>query len=326
MIDKRQPLLVMNDVTLQYSEKLRDFSIKKKARFMKAVDGLNLIIYKGESLGMVGESGCGKSSIGKMIVRIAEPTSGRITYSGQDIFAPEYRKSEHYHKQVQIIFQDPYSSLDPRFTIGKTIMEPMKIWNIGTPEERRAKALKFLDVVGLKEEHFERYPFEFSGGQRQRIGIARALILNPELVVCDEPVSALDVSIQAQILNLLEELQQQFNLTYLFISHNLAVVKHFCNRIAVMYMGQLVELADNEDIFVNPKHPYTKTLLSAVPEPDPTVRREVIPIIGELPSPFNMPLGCKFQTRCSFAKDICRKKEPTYYAENPKHIVKCHFR
>lgn len=323
---RKQELLSLNGVTLQYSEKLRDFSIRKKPRYMTAVDNLNLIVYKGESLGLVGESGCGKSSTGKMILRLAQPNSGTITFAGQDIFSPAMKDNPMYYTRVQMIFQDPYSSLDPRFKVGRTIMEPMTLWEIGTPEERRARALELMEVVGLKEEHFDRYPFEFSGGQRQRIGIARALCLNPELVVCDEPVSALDVSIQAQILNLMQDLQQKYNLTYLFISHNLSVVKHFCNRIAVMYMGQLVEMADNEELFRNPKHPYTVALLSAVLEPDPTVKMKRNLIQGELPSPFNLPPGCKFQTRCPYVMDICREKDPGYYAENASHIVKCHLR
>ena len=287
----KTPLIEMRGVTMEFSEKLRDFSITKKPRTMKAVDNLNLTVYKGETLGIVGESGCGKSTTGRMIVRLLEPTKGSITYGGQNIFDPMYRKSEVYHKQVQIIFQDPYSSLNPRFTIGRTIMEPMKLWNIGTPEERRKRAVELLEIVGLKEEQFDRYPFEFSGGQRQRIGIARALMMNPELIVCDEPVSALDVSIQAQVLNLLQDLQEQFGLTYIFISHNLAVVKHFCDRIYVMYMGQLVESAPNLELFTNPKHPYTKALLSAVPEPDPTIKKKRLGIIGEIPSPFSLPAG-----------------------------------
>ena len=205
-------------------------------------------------------------------------------------------------------------------------MEPMKLWNIGTPEERRKRAVELLEIVGLKEEQFDRYPFEFSGGQRQRIGIARALMMNPELIVCDEPVSALDVSIQAQVLNLLQDLQEQFGLTYIFISHNLAVVKHFCDRIYVMYMGQLVESAPNLELFTNPKHPYTKALLSAVPEPDPTIKKKRLGIIGEIPSPFSLPAGCKFQGRCPYAKEICAQEEPRYYAENDTHLVKCHFK
>lgn len=322
----KQELLSLNGVTLRYSEKLRDFSIRKKPKYMTAVDNLNLIIYKGESLGLVGESGCGKSSTGKMILRLAQPSEGTITFAGQDIFSPAMKDNPMYYTRVQMIFQDPYSSLDPRFQVGRTIMEPMTLWGIGTPEERRARAIELMEVVGLKEEQFERYPFEFSGGQRQRIGIARALCLNPELIVCDEPVSALDVSIQAQILNLMQDLQAKYNLTYLFISHNLSVVKHFCTRIAVMYMGQLVEMADNEELFRNPKHPYTMALLSAVLEPDPNVKMKRNLIQGELPSPFNLPPGCKFQTRCPYVMDICREKDPAYYAENAKHIVKCHYK
>lgn len=322
----RTPLLEMRSVTMEFSEKLRDFSIRNKPRSMKAVDSLNLTVYRGETLGLVGESGCGKSTTGRMIVRLLEPTGGTVTYAGQNIFDKAYRNSESYHKKVQIIFQDPYSSLDPRFTIGRTIMEPMKLWGIGTPEERRARAIELLEIVGLKEEQFDRYPFEFSGGQRQRIGIARALMMNPEMIVCDEPVSALDVSIQAQVLNLLEDLQKQFDLTYVFISHNLAVVKHFCDRICVMYMGQLVESAPNAELFSNPRHPYTRALLDAVPEPDPTIRKERLGIKGEIPSPFSLPDGCKFQTRCPYATDICFKEQPSYYAENDTHIVKCHHR
>ena len=322
----KQPILEISEVTMEFSEKLRDFSIKKKPRTMKAVDNLTLTIYKGETLGLVGESGCGKSTTGKMIVRLLEPTLGKISYEGQNIFDPSYQKMASYHQKVQIIFQDPYSSLDPRFTIGRTIMEPMKIWGVGTEEERRRRALEILEIVGLKEEHFDRYPFEFSGGQRQRIGVARALMMNPDLIVCDEPVSALDVSIQAQVLNLLQDIQNEFNLTYLFISHNLSVIKHFCDRVCVMYMGQLVESAPNEELFSNPKHPYTKALLAAIPEPDPTIRPTSVGIMGEIPSPFDMPIGCKFQGRCPYVGDICKQEMPQYYAENDTHIVKCHFK
>ncbi len=295
----------------------------KESKQVKAVDGVSFTIYQGETLGLVGESGCGKSTTGKLIVKLLRPTDGHILYKGKDIVKMSKKEFRGIRKEIQMIFQDPYSSLDPRRTNGKTIGEPLEANKIqGNIKE---KVIAIMGEVGLREEFYERYPHEFSGGQRQRVGIARALALNPKLIVCDEPVSALDVSIQAQILNLMNELQKKHHLTYLFISHDLSVVKHVSDRIAVMYLGGIVELADKKELFDNPMHPYTRALLEAVPLPDPENRKEQGMLKGDVPSPIDPPSGCTFHTRCSHCMEICKKKIPESKEVSKNHFVKCYL-
>ena len=302
---------------------------------IKAVDGVDLTIRTGETLGLVGESGCGKTTTGRTILRLVEPTGGEILFRGRslagdtdtamtDVATASPAQIKLLRRDMQIIFQDPYSSLDPRMTVGEIVGEPLQIQGLMSRSERMARVLDLLGAVGLSADHARRYPHEFSGGQRQRIGIARALALKPRLVVADEPVSALDVSIQAQVINLLQDLQEQFGLTYLFIAHDLSVVKHISNRVAVMYLGKLVELADTRELFGNPKHPYTEALLSAVPVADPDFKVERIPLEGDVPSPVSPPSGCHFHPRCRYAQDICRTEPPAYRAAGPDHFVSCH--
>lgn len=318
-------ILEVKDLKMHFPIKIKRKGFFSEKKYVKAVDGISFSIKEGETLGLVGESGCGKSTTGKMIVRLLKPTEGSILYRGRDIFKATGEESKQLCKEIQIIFQDPYSSLDPRFPVGSTISEPMIVHKIGDRKTIKERTLSLMNDVGLMSEYYDRYPHEFSGGQRQRVGVARALALNPSLVVCDEPVSALDVSIQAQILNLMQELQKKYKLTYLFISHNLSVVKHICDRIAVMYLGKIVEIADKNELFDNPKHPYTKALLSAIPIPDPeeVVQQEMLE--GDVPSPVDPPSGCRFHTRCRYALDICKEKEPTDLVLNNGHTVACHL-
>lgn len=292
---------------------------------VKAVDGVYLKIYTGETLGLVGESGCGKSTLGRLIMRLEEPTAGQIFFEGEDIFTLSGNDLRSYRKKVQIVFQDPYASLNPRRTAGSTIEEPLHINRRGNSYERDSEVKRVMNVVGLTGEQKERYPHEFSGGQRQRIGIARAIILKPKLIIADEPVSALDVSIQAQILNLLKDLQKEFSLTYLFISHDLSVVRHVSNRIAVMYFGKIVELAENNTLFENPLHPYTLALLSAVPIPEPGRKKQRVMLTGEVPNPVKPPGGCTFHPRCPFRMDICDKVDPEFKDRGDGHFVACHM-
>jgi len=296
--------------------------------YIRAVDGVSFSIERGQTMGLVGESGSGKTTIGRTIVRLYKPTAGQIMFGDKDLAIMGGEELRLARQRVQMIFQDPFASLNPRYTIGSLIAEPMHIYKVASGAEIRDRTAELLNVVGLRPEYIDRYPHEFSGGQRQRIAVARALSINPEFVIADEPVSALDVSIRAQVLNLLQRLQKQFNLTYLFVSHDLSVVRYVADRIAVMYLGKIVELSDRDELYAAPKHPYTKALLSAIPIPDPQIekRRKRIILSGDLPSPINIPSGCRFHTRCPMAQQICREVEPVYEAkEGREHYAACHF-
>ncbi len=294
---------------------------------LRALQNINLEVKKGETLGIVGESGCGKSTLGRTIMRLYEPTSGQIIFKNEDISHLSGNKIKPLRRHLQMIFQDPFASLNPRLTVAEIISEALEIHNLYPPEKRRARILELLQTVGLLEHHYHRYPHEFSGGQRQRIGIARALAVQPELVVCDEPVSALDVSIQAQIINLLQDLQEKYHLTYLFIAHDLAVVRHISDRIAVMYLGHIVELAPSEELYERPLHPYTQSLLSAIPLPNPEMerQRERIVLKGDPPSPLKVAPGCPFASRCPKAFDRCHREAPQLKEIHPNHITSCHL-
>ena len=291
---------------------------------VKAVDDISFAVKEGETLGLVGESGCGKTTVGRTLLRLTPATKGTVEFQGQDIFKLGGRQMKALRKDMQIIFQDPYSSLDPRMPVGESIGEGLLVHGMGNAKERNANVVEMLRKVGLEDYHARRYPHEFSGGQRQRIGIARALALRPKFIVCDEPVSALDVSIQSQVLNILKDLQGEFGLTYLFIAHNLAVVEHISNRVGVMYLGKMVELTNRESLFRDPLHPYTKALLSAIPIPDPTIKRKRVILQGDVPSPVNPPSGCRFHTRCPVAIDKCKVTEPPLEELKPGHFVACH--
>jgi oligopeptide transport system ATP-binding protein len=292
---------------------------------VKAIDDVSLQLYEGETYGLVGESGCGKSTLGRTILRLTEPTDGKAVYKNQDLFQMSGKDLRAIRKEIQMVFQDPYSSLNPRKRIGKTLEESLVIHGIGGRKEQTERAIDILYKVGLRVDHYYRYPHEFSGGQRQRIGLARALVINPKIVISDEPVSALDVSIQSQIINLLQQLQEDFKLTYLFIAHDISVVRHISDRIGVMYLGRLVEEAPTDSLFASPLHPYTQALLSAVPLPNPKAKKERIVLKGEIPSPLNPPSGCIFHTRCPYAMDICKQVTPVKNEVGTGHFVACHL-
>ncbi|MFN0108059.1 MAG: ABC transporter ATP-binding protein [Blastocatellia bacterium] len=295
-------------------------------QLVRAVDGVSFVIQRGETFGLVGESGCGKTTLGRCVLRLIEPTAGQIRFDRLNLTELNRTELRALRRRMQIIFQDPYSSLNPRMTVGQIVAEPLIVHGVGAKAEQREKVADLLRVVGLEPDYANRYPHQFSGGQRQRIGIARALALNPDFIVADEPVSALDVSVQAQVVNLLQELQQQFGLTYLFISHGLAVVKHISSRVGVMYLGKLVELAPADDIYTKPLHPYTQALLAAIPLPDPNApKREVQRLSGDVPTPLNPPSGCRFHTRCPHATERCKIEEPNFAEVAPGHWTACHL-
>jgi len=297
--------------------------LQRVVAWVQAVDDVSFTIREGETLGLVGESGCGKTTIGRTMLRLIEPTSGAVNFDGVDVLKLRGREMKAMRRNMQIIFQDPYASLDPRMPISESVMEGLNVHNIGTHRERFETMLTTIRKVGLEEYHARRYPHEFSGGQRQRIGIARALALRPKFIVCDEPVSALDVSIQSQVLNILKDLQREFGLTYLFIAHNLSVVEHISDRVAVMYLGKMVELTSREELYENPLHPYTKALMSAIPVADPTLKRERTILKGDVPSPLNPPKGCRFHPRCPVAIDKCSLEEPVFKEVKADHGVAC---
>jgi len=294
-------------------------------RELKAVDGVSFALRKGETLGLVGESGCGKSTTGKLILRLLEADGGQILFQGQDILQLSPRRMRPLRRQMQMVFQDPYSSLNPRMRVGEIVGEPLKIHGLARGEAIREEVLRLLKTVGLTEAHYDRYPHEFSGGQRQRVGIARALALKPSLIVADEPVSALDLSIQAQVVNLLQDIQEDFGLTYLFIAHDLSVIEHISDRVAVMYLGRIVELSEATELYKAPRHPYTEALLNAVPVPDPNLPRVAEPLKGEVPSPINPPTGCHFHPRCPYAREICQRVDPPLEDKGGEHFAACHF-
>lgn len=320
----------MTDTLLQVENLKKHFPIKggifqKQIGEVKAVDGLSFVVKKGETLGIVGESGCGKSTTGRLITRLIEPSEGKVIFDNQEITSLSANEMRKLRREMQMVFQDPFASLNPRHTVEKILEEPLIVHGIGNAKERKKMVQDMLAVVGLSSYHAKRYPHQFSGGQRQRIGIARALMTKPKLIIADEPVSALDVSIQSQVLNLLEDLQKEFNLTYIFIAHDLGVVRHISDRVAVMYLGRMVELSDSEKLYEKPLHPYTRALLSAVPIPDPDYVKEDSLLTGDIPSPSNPPKGCAFHTRCSECMEICKTERPEFIEVESGHYAACHL-
>ena len=323
-MDDRKELLAFSHVKMYYPVK-DNKGLFEKTRLLHAVDDVSFSVYKGETLGIVGESGCGKSTTGKLMVKLLAPTEGAITFEGKDINKLSRQEDFVFKRKVQLVFQDPYSSLDPKFTVGRCIEEPLRIHKIGTPEERKQRVLELMDEVGLPPEAYSRHPHEFSGGQRQRIGIARALALQPELLLCDEPVSALDVSIQAKILNMMKDLQKKYQLSSVFISHNLAVVKHMCDRVLVMYLGNVVEVADRDSLFEKPLHPYSEALIKAIPVIGAEGEFSQDILQGDVPSPIDPPPGCPFCGRCKYATERCRTEKPKLRQVDANHAVACHL-
>jgi len=324
-----QPLVEVRDLVKHFP--VRGGILQRTVGLVQAVDGVSFDIRRGETLGLVGESGCGKTTVGRLLLRLIDPTAGSIHFDGVDITALKGPDLKPYRRRMQIIFQDPYASLDPRTPIGDSIGDGLRIHGIGSAQERREKVARMMDMVGLQAYHARRYPHEFSGGQRQRIGIARALVLEPDLVICDEPVSALDVSIQAQVLNLLKALQRELGLTYVFVAHNMGVVEHISDRVAVMYLGRIAELADRRELFRKQEHPYTLALMSAIPIPDPEIRRQRVILTGDVPSPVNPPSGCRFHPRCPLRAElgnpaICAAEIPPLIDLGAEHLCACHFR
>jgi peptide/nickel transport system ATP-binding protein/oligopeptide transport system ATP-binding protein len=318
---KGETLVEVNNLVKYFP--VRAGLLQRVVNHVKAVDDVSFAVRKGETLGLVGESGCGKTTVGRTMLRLIEPTSGAVKFAGKDVFSMKPRELKTVRRDMQIIFQDPYASLDPRVPIGESVMEGLHIHRIGTPKERVEIMMETLKKVGLEDYHSRRYPHEFSGGQRQRIGIARALALRPSFIICDEPVSALDVSIQSQVLNILKDLQQEFGLTYLFIAHNLSVVEHISDRVGVMYLGKMVELTTREELFRKPLHPYTIALMSAIPVPNPRLKRQRTILKGDVPSPLNPPKGCRFHPRCPVALEKCAQEEPQFKELLPDHWVAC---
>ena len=318
---KKRVLVEVNNIVKYFP--VRSGLLQRVSGWVKAVDDVSFFIYEGETFGLVGESGCGKTTIGRTILRLIPATSGSVVFDGQNLFDLTANELKKMRRNVQIIFQDPYSSLDPRMPIGESIAEGLRIHTDKSSPERYDIVVEMLTRVGMRADHARRYPHEFSGGQRQRIGIARALALRPKFIVCDEPVSALDVSIQAQVLNILRELQKDFGLTYLFIAHNLSVVEHFSDRVGVMYLGKMVEMASRDDLYRDPLHPYTQALMSAIPIPDPTLKRQRVILEGDVPSPLNPPSGCRFHTRCPLAFDKCSQEEPPFKDYGQEHYAAC---